>query len=96
VWEPLAKRSLFQRQAAAPYGTSGGYDFLHETRGWTPEEICMAYALTQPALATVQITTDQAARLAELCDVAEREMPPGLASRIEMARFGNATIKGKA
>jgi len=92
----LAKRSVFQRQAATPYGTSGGYDFLHETRGWTPEEICMAYALTQPALATVQITTDQAARLAELCDVAEREMPPGLASRIEMARFGNATIKGKA
>jgi aryl-alcohol dehydrogenase-like predicted oxidoreductase len=92
----VARRNIFQRQAPALQGTSGGYDFLQETRGWTPEDICLAYALTQPALATVQITTDQAARLTELCDIAEREMPPGLASRIEMARFGNAVIKGKA
>lgn len=76
-------------------GSTGTYAFLHETRGWTPQEICLAYALTQPALATVQITTDQAAHLEKYCDVAEREMPPGVASRIEMARFGGASAQAK-
>jgi aryl-alcohol dehydrogenase-like predicted oxidoreductase len=87
----LQRRPLIapKRTAANPLAGSGTYAFLNETQGWSPEEICLAYALTQPALATIQITTDQAPRLEELAAVTEREMPPGLSSRIEMARFGN-------
>jgi len=66
----------------------GTYAFLFETSGWTAEEICLAFALTEPTIATVQITTQQTSRLGQLVDKVEREMPPGVASRIEMARFG--------
>ena len=90
----LAKRNMFK--PANPLAGAGTYAFMHETRGWTAEEICMAYALTQPALATVQITTEQVERMDELCEVSEREMPAGLSSRIEMARFGNVRPQAKA
>lgn len=88
----LQRRSLLAPKATAanPLAGSGTYAFLEQTNGWTAEELCLAYALTQPALATIQITTDQAVRLTELADVTERELPPGLSSRIEMARFGGA------
>lgn len=85
----LLPRKLFwgaKPEPAAP--ESSAYAFLHDTGNWTAEEICLAFALTQPALATVQVTSDQAPRLAELAASAERELPPGLAPRIEMARFG--------
>ncbi len=72
------------------------YGFLHDTFGWTAEEICLAYALTQPALATVQLTAENAPRLAELAAIPERDMPPGLAPRIEMARFGNMPNQARA
>ena len=86
----LQRRTLIPRPTRQnPLAGVGTYAFLNETHGWTAEEICLAYALTQPALATIQLTTEQASRLTELADVCEREMPPGLASRIEMARFGN-------
>ncbi len=75
--------------ATNPLAGSGTYAFMNYTTGWTPEDICLAYALTQPALATIQVTADQAGRLDALAEVTEREMPPGLSSRIEMARFGN-------
>lgn len=64
------------------------YDFLHYTPNWTAEEICLAFALTEPALATVQLGIDAAPRLAELAKATERDLPAGLPSRIEMARFG--------
>lgn len=88
----LQRRSLLGHRptTANPLAGSGTYAFLEQTNGWTAEELCLAYALTQPALATIQITTDQAVRLAELADVTERELPAGLSSRIEMARFGGA------
>lgn len=86
----LQRRPMLARPTRQnPLAGAGTYAFLNETHGWTAEEICLAYALTQPALATIQLTTDQAARLPELAEVTEKEMPPGLASRIEMARFGN-------
>lgn len=64
------------------------YDFLHYTPNWTAEEICLAFALTEPALATVQLGVEAAPRLAELARATERDLPAGLPSRIEMARFG--------
>ena len=49
-----------------------------------------AYALTEPSLATMQITSQQARRLEGLASVAERDLPAGLSSRIEMARFSRS------
>jgi aryl-alcohol dehydrogenase-like predicted oxidoreductase len=69
----------------------GSYAFLDRTHGWDAEEICIAYALTEPALATVQIEPASAARLEQLAGVPDREMPPGLAAQIEMARFAPET-----
>ena len=63
------------------------YTFLHTTADWTAEEICLAYALTEPTLASVQIEPDNIIHMQALADVAERELPPGLPAQIEMSRF---------
>lgn len=94
------KRGLFNRGARAnPLEGAGTYAFLQNTPGWTLEELCLAYALTEPSLATVQVDTEQAARLTDLASVAERDLPTGLSSRIEMARFsvsgGDAKSQGR-
>jgi aryl-alcohol dehydrogenase-like predicted oxidoreductase len=64
-----------------------GYHFLNETRGWEPEEICLAYALTEPAVTTVRIDADDVERITRLAEVPARDMPTGVAAQIEMARF---------
>lgn len=76
---------------AQPLSGMGSYAFLDRTHGWTAEEICTAYALTEPALATVQVEATSIERLEQLAGVADREMPPGLAAQIEMARFAPET-----
>jgi aryl-alcohol dehydrogenase-like predicted oxidoreductase len=85
------KRSLWSRPAPkpkeSPLAGAGTYSFLHETPGWTAEDICLAYALTEPSIATLQITAEAADRLEGLAGITELEMPNGVASRIEMARF---------
>lgn len=70
-----------------PLAGAGTYAFLDRTQGWTGEEICLAYALTEPALATIQIVGDRAQRIEALAAVTERDLPPGVAAQIEMARF---------
>ncbi len=70
-----------------PLAGCGSYAFLDATPGWTAEEICLAYALTEPSLASVQVRANDVDHLARLAAIAEREMPPGLAAQIEMARF---------
>jgi aldo/keto reductase family protein len=65
----------------------GSYMFLDTTPNWTAEEICVAHALTEPALATVQLFAPALDRLERLAETPEREMPPGLSAQIEMARF---------
>jgi aryl-alcohol dehydrogenase-like predicted oxidoreductase len=87
--KPMFKTGLWGRKSAEDLHDEDAYAFLHDTPGWTAEQICLAYALTQPALATIQLPTEAAPRLEELAAVAEREMPPGLAPRIEMARWGD-------
>jgi aryl-alcohol dehydrogenase-like predicted oxidoreductase len=100
--EPPSERPILSRRLfwggpkSAEEIKAEAYAFLHETYGWSAEEIALAYALTQPALATVQLTTDQASRICELAAIAERDMPPGLAPRIEMARFGNGQVAARA
>ena len=75
---------------AKPLGGMGTYAFLDATNNWKAEELCLAYALTEPCLATVQVDADRPERLAALADVAERDLPPGVGAQIEMARFGPA------
>lgn len=89
--EPLASavKRLFIKPKVTATGGAGGYDFLFDTPNWTAEDICLGFALTEPSIATVQIDTEAASHLARLAEITEKEMPNGVSSRIEMARFGN-------
>jgi aryl-alcohol dehydrogenase-like predicted oxidoreductase len=72
------------------------YAFLERTSNWTAEEICLGFALTEPALTTVQTTARSAEQLQKLAEVAERELPTGAAAQIEMARFSTSDDGGAA
>jgi aryl-alcohol dehydrogenase-like predicted oxidoreductase len=78
-----------------PLAHMGGYAFLHEMANWDCEALCLAYALTEPSLASVQISVDSIDALEALAAVSERDLPPGLGAQIEMARFGASTKPGK-
>lgn len=80
------KPSLWRRRSD-PLADIGGYEFLHATPGWSGEEICLGYALTEPSLATVRITADSRADVERLAAVVERDLPNGVCAQIEMARF---------
>jgi aryl-alcohol dehydrogenase-like predicted oxidoreductase len=82
----LPKPSLWRRRTD-PLADVGGYDFLHNTPGWSPQQICLAYALTEPSLATVQITASTPAEVEAQAAITERDLPTGCAAQIEMARF---------
>jgi hypothetical protein len=88
------KRGLFGAIIGAaepdPLAGTGTYAFLHETRNWTAEELCLAYALLEPAVSTVLVRAHEPERLAALAAVPDRDLPPGIAAQVEMARFGRA------
>ena len=89
---PDRPRSLFfrlarKREEPVKLARDHGYAFLEQTAGWTGEEIGLAYALTEPALASVQITARSPADFVQIARTPEREMPTGLTAHIEMARF---------
>ncbi len=93
------KRTLWGKPAASrdnPLAGAGTYSFLHNTPGWTAEDICLAYALTEPSIASLQITAEAAERLERLAEITELEMPNGVASRIEMARFSGQKTADQA
>ena len=73
--------------AQNPLVGMGTYAFLDNTSNWKSEELCLAYALTEPCLASVQIVADRPDRLESLAAITERDLPPGLGAQIEMARF---------
>ena len=85
------KRGLFglARRPAA-IDRTGGYDFLRRTPNWAADEICLAYALTEPCLATIVVEAAATEDVERLAAVTERELPTGLAAQIEMARFAEA------
>lgn len=85
----LLKKPLF-RDRANPLAGVGGYSFLENTRGWTAEELCLAYVLTEPSVTTVRFEVDKADRIERLAAVAEKDLPTGVAAQIEMARFSVA------
>lgn len=81
------KVGLFRRRPAEPLAGAGTYAFLHETPGWAASEICLAYALTDPAFATIQVEATRAEVVERMSAVADRDLPTGVAAQIEMARF---------
>jgi aryl-alcohol dehydrogenase-like predicted oxidoreductase len=87
---PAQRHTLFGGRSNPLEGV-GGYAFLHDTPNWDSEALCLAYALTEPALASVQISVESVEALEALSAVSERDMPPGLGAQIEMARFGGTT-----
>ena len=74
----------------------GTYAFLDRTVNWSAEALCLAYALTEPTLASVQIIADRPERIESLANVPERDLPTGVAAQIEMARFTPASQPQKA
>ena len=66
------------------------FAFLHQTNAWTAEAICLAYSLTDPSVASILIKAPDIERLNTLSLVPDRDLPPGLAAQIEMARVAGA------
>jgi aryl-alcohol dehydrogenase-like predicted oxidoreductase len=71
----------------SPLAGVGSYAFLQTTPGWDPEQICLAYALTEPSLATIQVAPEDPEHLQALAEIVERDLPPATGAQIEMARF---------
>lgn len=86
----LLARAFRSRPPVEPLAGVGTYAFLEQTHGWTSEQICLAYALTDVKLASVQIEPLDADHLAMLAAVADRELPAATAAQVEMARFAEA------
>ncbi len=82
-----AKRGWFGAKAKNPLAGAGTYAFLHQTPEWSPEELCLGYALSQPSLSCIYISADNAAQLEALAQVPERHLPSSVPAQIEMARF---------
>lgn len=83
--EESAKPGWFKRPK--PLAGVGTYAFLGTTRGWSAEQLCLAYALTEPSLATVQVAVEGRKHLALLAGVTDRDLPSAVSAQIEMARF---------
>lgn len=83
------RRGLFSKvfDEPNPLKGMGGYAFLHRTTGWTAEDICLGYTLTEPAVSSAWIVAAEVADLDRLAAVPDRDLPPGLGAQIEMARF---------
>ena len=86
---PIFKKGLFgfgkdKRPVDTP--KKDAFGFLYRTQNWTAEAICLSYVLTDPSVSSVIVTPTDTDRLATLAAAPERDMPPGLAAQIEMAR----------
>ena len=87
------KRGLFSfgaKPVEQGLANAGSFAFLHQTPNWKAEEICLAFTLTDPAIASVMIDAINPERMEALAAVPERDLPPGLSAQIEMARVGSA------
>lgn len=90
---PPRKKGLFGFGARATDNdqtNAGSFAFLHQTPNWQAEEICLAFTLTDPAIASVLVRALDSGRVETLAAVPERDLPPGLSAQIEMARVGSA------
>jgi aryl-alcohol dehydrogenase-like predicted oxidoreductase len=80
-----AKPGFFKR--THPLAGAGSYAFLATTPGWSAEQICIAYALTEPAVASVQMQAMGRKHLTQLAEATARDLPAAVSAQIEMARF---------
>ena len=86
-----ARRGLFGLfHRPAPIERHDGYAFLRRTPNWAADEICLAHALMEPALASVVLDAVTPEDVERLAAVTDRELPTGLSAQIEMARFAQA------
>lgn len=88
------KRGLLRKPPAAV--TTDIYAFLRDTPGWTYEELCLGYVLTEPAFSTIQLELWRTDAVDRMAAVADRDLPTGVAAQIEMARFGHVKLQGRA
>ncbi|MGA9659949.1 MAG: aldo/keto reductase [Asticcacaulis sp.] len=89
-----ARRGFFGGKAKNPLAGAGTHAFLHQTADWTPEELCLGYALSQANMACVLIDADTPEHLEALAAVPERHLPPSVPAQIEMARFNEQVKAG--
>jgi aryl-alcohol dehydrogenase-like predicted oxidoreductase len=90
-----AKSGWFKRPD--PLAVAGSHAFLQTTPGWTAEQICLAYALTEPAVTTVQMPVKDLEHLGDLAEVPERSLPAQITAQIEMSHFtGERTARTRA
>ncbi|CAN5297763.1 hypothetical protein BH10PSE1_BH10PSE1_28590 [soil metagenome] len=90
------KKGLFNfgsggRSKSDPLAGAGTFAFLHHTKNWDAESICLAHVMTDPAVCSVMIEARDEDRVNRLASIPDRDMPPGLSAQIEMARVGSAT-----
>ena len=88
-----ARRGWFGGKAKNPLGGAGTHAFLHQTNDWTPEELCLGYALSQPGLSCIFVDPENPDHLESLAAVPERHLPPSVPAQIEMARFNGRAPK---
>jgi len=82
-----ARRGFFGGRPKNPLAGAGTHAFLHQTPDWTPEELCLGYALSQPSMSCILIDAENTDHLESLAEVPERYLPPSVPAQIEMARF---------
>lgn len=82
-----AKLGWFSGKAKDPLAGAGTHAFLHQTPDWTPEELCLGYALSLPSLSCILIEPETPEKLEALAQVPERHLPSSVPAQIEMARF---------
>ncbi len=82
---------LFKRRTAP---TPDAYAFLHRTQGWKADELCLGYALTESALATVLVEARTREDVTRLAAVPDRSLPPSTGAQVEMARFSGEHTPG--
>ena len=70
-----------------PMAAVGSHAFLQTTPGWTAEQICLSHALTEPAIASVQMPVKDIEHMVSLADVPDRNLPSQISAQIEMAHF---------
>ncbi len=94
VHEEPKKKGLFgfggsgsqKRAPNDPLSGAGTFAFLHRTNGWEAEDICLAFSLTDPGIASVIVEAQNTERLEQLASVPDRDLPAGISAQIEMAR----------
>lgn len=88
-----ARRGFFGGKPKNPLAGAGTHAFLHQTPDWTPEELCLGYALSQPSMSCILIDAESPEHLEALAEVPERHLPSSVPAQIEMARFNERAHK---